>query len=134
MAEGVVERLRRRARGLKRETIALHLACRDPRTPWLARVVIGLVVAYALSPIDLIPDFVPVFGYVDDLIVVPVGLGLALHLVPPPVMADCRTRAASIAERPTSRAAAAAIVAVWLAALALVGYAAVLLLGATIWR
>ena len=113
-------RLRERARALKRDTHALYLACRDPRTPWYAKVLAGAVVAYALSPIDLIPDFVPVLGYVDDLVIVPLGLRLALRLIPAPVMAECRARAAAAGARPTSRAAAVFIVLLWLAAAAFV--------------
>ena len=109
-------KLRTRARELKRETYALYFACRDPRTPWYAKVLAGAIVAYALSPIDLIPDFVPVLGYVDDLVIVPLGLSLALRLVPDDVMVDCRARAATIAARPTNRAAAAVIIAIWVAA------------------
>ena len=106
--------LRARARGLKRDTHALFLACRDPRTPWYAKLLAGAIVAYALSPIDLIPDFVPVLGYVDDLLIVPLGLSLAARLVPPEVIADCRVRALAAAERPTSRSAALVIVAIWI--------------------
>jgi uncharacterized membrane protein YkvA (DUF1232 family) len=124
-----ITRLRDRARRLKRETVALYLACRDPRTPWLARAVAGAVVAYALCPIDLIPDFVPVLGYLDDLVLVPAGLLLALRLVPPAVMADCRVRAQSIADRPTSRTAAAVVVALWIGAALLTAYLAARLLG-----
>jgi uncharacterized membrane protein YkvA (DUF1232 family) len=109
--------LRRRARALKVETLALYLVARDPRVPWYARLFVAVVVAYALSPIDLIPDFVPVFGYLDDLILVPLGLALALRMVPPAIMEECRARAAVELDgkRPTSRAALLAIVAIWLA-------------------
>ena len=113
-------RLRARARELKRDTVALYLAVRDPRTPWYAKLLAGAIVAYSLSPIDLIPDFIPVLGYVDDIVIVPLGLSLALRLVPGAVMIDCRARATEIAERPTNRAAAAVIVLVWLAAALLV--------------
>ncbi len=115
----MIARFRARARELKRDTVALYLACRDPRTPWYAKVLAAAVVAYALSPLDLIPDFIPVLGYVDDLVIVPLGLSLAIQLVPAPVMAECRTRAATT-ERPTSRAGAAVIVLVWIAAALLV--------------
>lgn len=110
----VVARLRQRARALKRETHALYLACRDPRTPWYAKFFAGAVVAYALSPIDLIPDFIPVLGYLDDLVLVPAGIALALKMIPEPVLTDCRARAAVPA--PTSRSAAVVIVALWLLA------------------
>ncbi len=105
-----------RARLLKRDTYALYLACRDPRTPWYAKALAGAVVAYAFSPIDLIPDFIPVLGYLDDLLIVPAGLALALRLIPAPVMADCRAWAAIQSERPTSRTAAFVIFAIWIAA------------------
>lgn len=108
-------RLRDWARRLKAEVIALWLAARDPRTPLAARLVAGAVAAYALSPIDLIPDFIPVLGLVDDLLIVPAGIWLALRLVPPPLLAECRAEAARRALRPTSRLAAAVIVALWLA-------------------
>ncbi|MBL8384790.1 MAG: DUF1232 domain-containing protein [Burkholderiales bacterium] len=113
--------LRERARALKRETLALYYAVRDPRTPWLARLVAGAVVAYALSPIDLIPDFIPVLGYLDDLVLVPLGIALALRLVPAEVLAQARTRAASALERPARSAAAAVIIiALWIVGAALV--------------
>ena len=116
----LIARLRTRARALKVDTVALYFACRDPRTPWHAKLVTAAVVAYALSPLDLIPDFIPVLGYMDDLLILPLGLSLALRLVPSPVMADCRARAAATTERPSSRAAAAVIVLAWIAAAALV--------------
>jgi uncharacterized membrane protein YkvA (DUF1232 family) len=108
--------LRQKARALKVETLALYLVARDPRVPWYARLFVAAVVAYALSPIDLIPDFVPVLGYLDDLILVPLGLALALRMVPRPVLEECRARArAEFANgRPTSRAAVLAILAIWL--------------------
>jgi uncharacterized membrane protein YkvA (DUF1232 family) len=116
--------LRRRARALKVETLALYLVARDPRVPWYARLFVGMVVAYALSPIDLIPDFVPILGYLDDLILIPLGIALALRMVPPPVLDDCRARASAEldAGRPASRAAMLAIVGIWLASIALVAW------------
>lgn len=111
-----IGQLKQRARAIKRDTYAVYLACRDPRTPWYAKVVAGAVAAYALSPIDLIPDFIPVLGYLDDLIIVPLGLALAVKLIPRPVLIDCRAAAQAAAEKPTNRTAAAVIVAVWLAA------------------
>jgi uncharacterized membrane protein YkvA (DUF1232 family) len=104
-----------RVRMLKRDTIALYLAARDPRTPWYVRVLAGAVVAYALSPFDLIPDFIPVLGYLDDLILVPAGIALVLRLVPAEVMTDCRAQANARAERPISRIGAAAMICIWLA-------------------
>ena len=110
----VLETWRERARGIKRDTVALYLACRDPRTPWYAKALAGAVVVYALSPIDLIPDFVPVFGYLDDLILLPMGIAIAVKLIPAHVLAESRERAATLAERPVNRVGAAVIVAVWL--------------------
>lgn len=81
----------------------VYLACRDPRTPWYAKVLAGGIVAYALSPIDLIPDFVPVLGYLDDLIIVPLGIALAVRMIPEPVLADCRLRAELAMAKPTSK-------------------------------
>ncbi len=118
----LVASLRHRARLLKRDTFALYLACRDHRTPWYARALAGAIVAYALSPIDLIPDFIPVLGYLDDLLIVPAGLALAVRLIPAPVLAECRMRATVEAERPTSRAAALIIVAIWIAIAVFVVY------------
>lgn len=114
--------LRSRARALKRETYALYFACRDPRTPWYAKVFAGAVVAYALSPLDLIPDFVPVLGYLDDVVLVPLGILLAMKMVPAPVLAECRATAAATAERPTSAKAAVVIVAIWVLAAVLAGW------------
>jgi uncharacterized membrane protein YkvA (DUF1232 family) len=110
---------RARARLLKTETMALYLAYRDPRTPWYARVAAALVVAYAFSPIDLIPDFIPVLGYLDDLILVPLGIALALRLIPAEVMADSRARARLLETQPVSRTAAAVILIIWIAGAAL---------------
>jgi uncharacterized membrane protein YkvA (DUF1232 family) len=111
-----------RARQLKAEVYALYLAYRDPRVPWYAKVLAACVVGYALSPIDLIPDFIPVLGYLDDLVLIPLGIALTLRLIPPEVLDECRARArAELAEgKPVTRAAAAVIVAIWvgLAALA----------------
>ena len=111
----MLTRLRSWARAMKRDTLVLYLVVRDPRTPWYAKAVAGLVVGYALSPIDLIPDFLPVIGLLDDLLLVPAGLYLAMRLVPAAVAADCRVRAAHMAQKPTSRAGAIAVLAVWLA-------------------
>lgn len=85
--------LKARAGSLRTQTFALYLATRDPRTPWAARLIVLLTVAYALSPIDLIPDFIPIVGYLDDLIIVPAGLALALKLIPAQVMVDARHKA-----------------------------------------
>ncbi|HPQ70184.1 MAG TPA: YkvA family protein [bacterium] len=110
--------LRARARRLKQELVALHLAYRDPRTPWYAKALPALVIAYALSPIDLIPDFIPVLGYLDDVILLPLGIALALRLIPREVMDDCRRRANEQHRLPVSKTGAVLVVVCWLAALA----------------
>ena len=112
-------RLREWARSLKQQTIAVYFAARDPRTPWLVRVIALLVAAYALSPVDLIPDFVPVLGYLDDLIIVPLGLALVVRLVPPDVLQSAQSKAKAVSEKPVSRPMAAVIVLIWLVALGL---------------
>lgn len=109
--------LREWARGLKRQTLVVYFAARDARTPWAVRLLALLVAAYALSPIDLIPDFIPVLGYLDDVILVPLGVALVLRLTPPPVMAAARERAEAVVDRPVSLAMAAVIVLVWVIAL-----------------
>jgi uncharacterized membrane protein YkvA (DUF1232 family) len=116
-----MERLRTWARRLKTELYALYLAARDPRVPWYARLLLVAIVAYAFSPIDLIPDFIPVLGYLDDLILLPLAIWLALRMVPREVMQDCRARASEVmAEgKPQSRTAAAVIVGIWLTLAAL---------------
>ncbi len=116
-----VESWKQRVRQFKAETYALHLAYRDPRVPWYARAFAAAVVAYAFSPIDLIPDFIPALGYLDDLVLVPLGIAISLRMIPPEVMAECRERArAEInAGRPTNWVAAAVIVAIWVALAAL---------------
>lgn len=86
-------RLKHWARAIKRDVVALWLAARDPRVPWYAKAVAGMVAAYALSPIDLIPDFIPVLGYLDDLLIVPLGILVAVELIPEPVMTELRERA-----------------------------------------
>lgn len=109
-----------RVRQLKDELRALYLAARDPRTPWYAKAVALLVVGYAFSPIDLIPDVIPVLGYLDDAILLPLGIMLTIRLVPDEVLAECRQRVADAPAKPTSRWAAAVVVAVWLALAGLV--------------
>jgi len=107
--------LKKRALILKSETYTLYLAYKDPRTPWYAKIFTGLVVAYAFSPIDLIPDFIPILGYLDDLILVPLGISLALKMIPQEVMAECRQRAQEemSAGKPVNWAAAIVIILVW---------------------
>jgi len=107
-------RLQTWARETKRDVLAIYLAARDPRVPWFAKVLALCVAAYAVSPIDLIPDFVPVLGYLDDVIIVPLGILLVVRLIPPDILAEHRVTAAGSSERPTSRSAAALIVAIWL--------------------
>jgi uncharacterized membrane protein YkvA (DUF1232 family) len=103
------------AKSLKRDIVALWLAGRDARVPWHAKAVAGAVAAYALSPVDLIPDFIPVLGYLDDLLIVPLGIMLATRLVPAEVMSELRAEAAKRIERPSGRIGLVFILAVWLA-------------------
>lgn len=109
-------RIKEWARVIKRDVHALYLAARDPRTPWYAKAVVMAIAAYALSPIDLIPDFIPVLGYLDELILLPLAILLAVKLVPPEVMAEHRAAAARAEARPVSRWAAVGIVALWVGA------------------
>jgi uncharacterized membrane protein YkvA (DUF1232 family) len=113
---GLADRWRTEARRLKREVYVLYLACRDPRVPWYAKAVAAGVVAYAFSPIDLIPDFIPVLGYLDDLIVIPLGVLLVRRMIPEVVMMDCRLRAGAAFSKgkPVSRVGAAIVVGLWL--------------------
>lgn len=104
------------ARMLKRNIMALWVAAHDPRTPWYAKVVAGVVAAYALSPIDLIPDFIPVVGYLDDIILVPLGVALAIRLIPPLLLDDFRQAASLLSERLDSKLGLIGIVVVWVAA------------------
>ncbi len=118
---------KRQARRLKRETYALYLVARDPRVPWYTKALAICVVGYALSPLDLIPDFIPIVGYLDDMILVPLGIALVLRLTPKDVLADCRERAQAMMDRGTAvrslpaRIATVAIVFVWLLGFALIG-------------
>jgi uncharacterized membrane protein YkvA (DUF1232 family) len=111
-----IEAWKQRARRLETETYALYLAYKDPRVPWYARLLAACVVGYAFSPIDLIPDPIPILGYLDDLVLVPLGIALALKMIPPHVMAECREKAqATVSQgRPSNWLAAAIVVAVWL--------------------
>ncbi|MBA7474202.1 hypothetical protein ES707_09550 [subsurface metagenome] len=115
----LLSKLKQWARALQRDAYAVYFAARDPRVPWYAKALGIAVAAYAFSPIDLIPDFIPVFGYLDELIILPLGIALVVKLIPPELMAEHRARAAAVQDRPVSFAAAAMIVVVWLAALAL---------------
>lgn len=119
--QGMTETWKRRVKQLKAETYALYLAYRDRRTPWYARIFAACVVAYAFSPLDLIPDFIPALGYLDDLILIPLGMAIALKMIPPQVMADSRVKAQELLDqdRPRNWIAAAAILTIWLALAAL---------------
>jgi uncharacterized membrane protein YkvA (DUF1232 family) len=110
------------ARRLKREVYAIYLAAQSPRVPWYTKYLAMAVVGYALSPIDLIPDFIPVLGYVDDLIIVPLGIWLVLSLIPEDVMAEYRAKADEAATRPRSKAAAIAVIAIWIFGAATFGW------------
>lgn len=105
-----------RVKQLKSETYTLYLAAKDPRTPWYAKALIFLVVAYTFSPVDLIPDFIPVLGYLDDLIIAPLGLAIAIKLIPVNVLAECRAQAQMVSaqDQPLRWAAAAVIITIWL--------------------
>jgi uncharacterized membrane protein YkvA (DUF1232 family) len=113
------EKWRQWASIIKRDAHALYLAARDPRVPWYAKALAIAVAAYALSPIDLIPDFVPVLGYVDDLIIVPAGIALVIRLIPPEIMAQHRAMAIAVQDRPVNRAAGLTIVTIWIVAIGL---------------
>lgn len=108
--------LKRHARHLKSETFALYLAARDVRTPWYAKLLVAGIVAYAFSPIDLIPDFIPVLGYLDDLVLIPMGIALAIKLVPQSVLVECRARAQESIQngKPVSWVAGTVIILIWL--------------------
>lgn len=118
----MIEQAKQWARIVKRDVHALYRAGRDPRVPWYAKALALCVAGYALSPIDLIPDFVPVLGYLDDVIIVPLGILLVVKLIPPDIMAEHRALAAAAQERPASRTAAIVIVLIWLACIALTGW------------
>jgi uncharacterized membrane protein YkvA (DUF1232 family) len=115
----IVTRWKQWARQIKTETYALYLAYKDPRVPWYAKAFAACVVAYAISPIDLIPDFIPVLGYLDDLIIIPLGIIIAVKMLPSPVMAECREKAKLAIQQgiPHSRTGIAIIITVWLIAI-----------------
>src|ERR671910_2086544 len=118
------EAWKRRARQLSAQTYALYLAYRHPRTPWYAKVFAALVVGYVFSPIDPIPDFIPVVGLLDEMVVVPIGVLIAAKMIPRDVMEECQEKAREVAEgeKPVSRVAAVAVVSVWLLCVALAVY------------
>ena len=111
----VLTTLKAWARAAKRDGIALYLAARDPRVPWGVKAFAAGVAAYALSPIDLIPDFIPVLGYLDELVLLPVAIAIITRFIDPDVMSDLRFRAERLAQRPVSRRGALMVVAVWIA-------------------
>jgi uncharacterized membrane protein YkvA (DUF1232 family) len=115
----MIEKAKQWARAIKRDAHALYLAARDPRVPWYAKALALCVAGYALSPIDLIPDFIPVLGYLDDVILVPLGIWAVVKLIPPDLMAEHRAAAALAVERPVSRTAALVIALIWTASIAL---------------
>ena len=114
MAMKMAARWKERARRLKTEVYALYFACRDPRVPWYAKALAICVVGYALSPIDLIPDAIPVFGQLDDLVLIPLGVLAIRGMIAPEVLAECREKAARLNEAPRNWVAAGIIIAVWL--------------------
>jgi uncharacterized membrane protein YkvA (DUF1232 family) len=118
----MLSRIKVWARALKTDVHAVYLAARDPRVPWLAKFLAIAVTAYALSPIDLIPDFVPVLGYLDDLLIVPLGIWLVVRLVPEEVMAEYRIKAREAAQRPASKAGMIAIITLWIAGALMLGW------------
>jgi len=113
--------LKQKADALKKETFALYYAARDPRTPLAAKILAGIIVAYVVSPIDLIPDFIPVLGFLDDLVLVPLGIILCLRMIPPQVMAEARIAAQKQVETTKSWVAAAVVIAIWIALAVLLG-------------
>jgi uncharacterized membrane protein YkvA (DUF1232 family) len=119
----MLERWKQWARHIKRDTRALYSAARDPRVPWFVKALAIAVAAYALSPIDLIPDFVPVLGYLDDLIIVPLGIALVVWLMPPDLMTHHRALVEAQAETPVSRGAAIVIVGIWIVTSIVAGWA-----------
>jgi uncharacterized membrane protein YkvA (DUF1232 family) len=118
----MLEHAKRWARAIKRDVAALYIAGRDRRTPWYAKAIAVAVAAYALSPIDLIPDFIPVLGYLDDLVIVPIGILIAVRLMPGELMAEFRDTAARHGHLPSNWLAAAIIVAAWVIGLAAVAW------------
>ncbi len=120
----MLERAKQWARIVRRDVHAIYLAARDPRVPWYAKALAACVAGYALSPIDLIPDFIPVLGYLDDLVIVPLGILAVVRLIPPDILAQHRAAALAAQDKPASRAAAAVIVSIWLGATVLAAWLA----------
>jgi uncharacterized membrane protein YkvA (DUF1232 family) len=115
-------RIKAWAHEVNRDGYAIYLASRDPRMPWYAKVLAVAIAAYALSPIDLIPDFIPVIGYLDDLVILPLGIWLVVSLIPGEVMVEYRAKASEAVQRPTSRAGMIAIILVWIAGALMLGW------------
>ena len=113
MATQLISNAKRWSRIIKQDVHAVWLAARDARTPWFAKAVALFVAAYAVSPIDLIPDFIPVFGYLDDIIILPLGIMLVVKLIPSNVMNELRETAAKATKRPVSRIAASVVIVIW---------------------
>ena len=118
----MLDRLKKHALSLKKDAYALYIAARDPRVPWYAKAFMGLVLAYAFSPIDLTPDFVPVLGYLDDMVIIPLGIALALKMIPAQVMIDARQQVEDRMQKgePVSRTGAVIVIVIWLVLLAFV--------------
>jgi uncharacterized membrane protein YkvA (DUF1232 family) len=113
--KSVIERWKQKARDLKKETFAIYLAYKDPRVPWYAKLLAACVVGYALSPIDLIPDPIPILGYLDDLVIVPLGIALVVRMIPPEVLQECRQKADTAFRqgKPKNWTAGAIIIVIW---------------------
>lgn len=117
------EKFKQHARALKSEALAVYLAAKDPRTPWYVKALVFFVVAHTFSPIDLIPDFIPILGYLDDLLITPGGLWLAVRLIPPEVLAEARVNAAGCGvERSVRLAGAAIIFFIWIVVFVFIGW------------
>ena len=117
-----IEWLKKRASAIRRDAVALYLATRDPRVPWYAKGLAALIAAYVLSPIDLIPDFIPVLGYLDELILLPLAIVGVARLIDPAIMAEHRSTASQMAERPTSKMGAVLIVGIWMLSVAMIAW------------
>jgi uncharacterized membrane protein YkvA (DUF1232 family) len=118
----IIKSWKTKSKRLKSEVYALYLASKDPRTPWYAKILAALIMSYALSPIDLIPDFIPIAGYVDDLILIPLGIALLIKIIPKDILEECRARAESYfsGRKPKSWVAAIIIILIWILAIYLI--------------
>ncbi|MEW6673169.1 MAG: YkvA family protein [Thermodesulfobacteriota bacterium] len=126
----VIDRWKQKAHSLKKETFAIYLAYKDPRVPWYAKLLAACVVGYALSPIDLIPDPIPILGYLDDLVLVPLGIALVVRLIPPDILEECRQKAETAFRRgkPKNWIAGAIIISIWIIVFAITTFYLVKLL------